>query len=127
MDSKIKNWLVGGIIVVIILGGIGLFLYQQNKPGQLDDFAKCLKDKGTVFYGTFWCSHCQSQKKLFGNSAKHLPYVECSTSNSNGQLKVCKDANITSYPTWQFSDGSRQEGEIALSVLAEKSSCKLLE
>ena len=104
---------------------IFFWINQESKPSRFDDFAKCLKDKGAIFYGTFWCSHCQNQKALFGKSAKYLPYTECSTADSNGQLQVCKDANITSYPTWQFADASRTEGEISLEALAEKTTCVL--
>jgi len=91
------------------------------------DLAQCLKDKGAVFYGAFWCSHCQAQKKLFGLSAKLLPYVECSTVDGRNQIQICKDKNIDGYPTWEFADGSRLNGEISLNQLAEKTSCILPE
>jgi len=91
----------------------------------LDDFAKCLENNGVKFYGAFWCNHCQSQKALFGNSKKYIPYIECSTPNSSGQLDICKDAKIKGYPTWEFADGLRQEGELSLEVLSEKSGCSL--
>ncbi len=125
MDSKTKNWIIIIVVAVIIIAGIFFWINQESKPSRFDDFAKCLKDKGAIFYGTFWCSHCQNQKALFGKSAKYLPYTECSTADSNGQLQVCKDANITSYPTWQFADASRTEGEISLEALAEKTTCVL--
>jgi len=114
------------IVAVIIVGAVGYFWWSSNnQPAQLDDFAKCLKDKGVTFYGAFWCPHCQNQKALFGSSKKYLPYVECSTPDSNGQLKVCTDANIQVYPTWKFADGSTQEGELTLQELATKSGCVL--
>jgi len=100
-------------------------LENNEQSGELDSFAKCLKDEGAVFFGAFWCSHCGSQKKLFGTSAKYLNYVECSTSDGNGRTKVCEDKNIESYPTWEFADGSRQSGEVSLEMLAEKTSCNL--
>ena len=109
---------------------VAIFLFTSpSQPGIYDEFAQCLKDKGAVFYGTFWCPHCQAQKALFGKSVKYLPYIECSTPDSQGQLQVCKDANITSYPTWEFNASStdRLIGEIELSVLAEKTGCELPE
>lgn len=115
------------IIVVLIVSGlaIGLWIKSASRPGELDTFADCLKEKGAVFYGTFWCPHCQSQKALFGKSAKRLPYVECSTPDSRGQTAVCKDKKIEGYPTWEFKDGSRLSGEIALKELADKTGCSL--
>jgi len=128
MDNK-KVFLL--IIGLLILGTIVTVLFQLNSnstpsgPGKYDTFAQCLKDKGAVFYGAFWCQHCQEQKKLFGSSIKLLPYVECSTADGNGQLQACIDKKIIGYPTWEFADGSRLDGVIPLSKLAEKTSCAL--
>jgi len=123
MSQKLILWLV--LIIVLAIGVGGFLIYQNSQPGKLDDFAKCLKDKGAKFYGAFWCSHCQNQKKLFESSEKYLPYVECSTPDGNGQLEVCKKENIQAYPTWQFSDGSKKEGELTLKELSDKSGCSL--
>lgn len=117
------------IIGILILGTIGAVLLRSSStpagPGKYDAFATCLKEKGATFYGAFWCPHCQSQKKLFGSSVKLLPYVECSTADASGQLQVCKDKKIDGYPTWEFADGSRLNGEIPLQQLADKTSCTL--
>ncbi len=119
-----------GVIGVLILGTIATAILRGGSnlppgPGKYDEFATCLKDKGAVFYGAFWCPHCQNTKKLFGSSAKLLPYVECSTADGKGQLQSCKDKNISGYPTWEFADGSRLNGELTLEQLAEKTACIL--
>ena len=114
------------IITIAVIGGLGYYINRQNsKPGELDGFAQCIKDKGALFYGTFWCPHCQNQKKAFGRSAKLLPYVECSTPDGKGQLTVCTEKGIKSYPTWVFADGSTLNGEVPLETLAEKTACEL--
>jgi len=114
------------LLAIIFITALSYFLVSQNnKPGKLDNFAKCLEEKGAVFYGAFWCSHCKEQKAEFGKSAKYLPYVECSTADSNGQLPVCTNQKIDGYPTWIFADGSRQSGKIPLADLASKTSCEL--
>ena len=119
--------IIGGITLAVLAGAIGFSYKENNTPGKYDTFAQCLGEKGAVFYGAFWCPHCQNQKKLFGNSAKKLPYVECSTPNGKGQLQVCTDKKIEGYPTWEFADGSREGGEVPLAKLAEKTSCTLPE
>ena len=86
-------------------------------------FAQCLKNQGALFYGAFWCSHCQNQKAMFGADAKDLPFVECSTPDGQGQLAICQQNNIPGYPTWVFKDGSRLSGELTLAQLAEKTGC----
>lgn len=114
----------GIIIGIVILFG-GLIAWYKLTPGPYDTLANCLKEKQVVFYGAFWCPHCQATKAMFGKSVKLLPYIECSTPDGKGQLKICTDAGITGYPTWVFPDGSRLSGEVSLETLADKSSCPL--
>lgn len=115
-------WLV---IVFLVVAGIGSSVFLKSSPGKLDTFAQCLKDKGVIFYGAFWCPHCQRTKAMFGSSAKLLPYVECSTPDGKNQLQVCKDKNISNYPTWIFPSGEILTGERTLQELSDKSSCPL--
>jgi len=126
MDNK-KIFIL--IVILLILGTVAAVLLQSKSvppgPGKYDTFATCLKDKGAVFYGAFWCTHCQAQKKAFGSSTKLLPYVECSTADATSQLQICKDKKIESYPTWEFSDGSRLTGEISFQQLSDKTACVL--
>ena len=117
--------IIGGITLLVLAGIIGFSYFENTAPSNLDGFAQCLKDKGATFYGAFWCPHCQNQKKMFGRSAKLLPYVECSTPDGQGQLQVCIDKKVEGYPTWEFLDGSREGGEVPLEKLAEKTSCTL--
>lgn len=92
-------------------------------PDKLDSFTRCLKARGAVFYGTFWCPYCKNQKEMFGESQRLLPYIECA---NNGQtFNVCRKEKIRAFPTWKFADGSRFEGELSLETLAEKTGCKL--
>lgn len=127
MNTNVKIFII--VIVLLIVGVIGLVFLQGERteagPGKYDQFAQCLTDQGAKFYGAYWCPHCAAQKKMFGSSAKLLPYVECSTPNGQGQLPICMDKKIPSYPTWEFADGSRLTGEIPLETLAEKTSCAL--
>ncbi len=111
--------------IIIIGAGVFYFVNANSKPGKYDEFAKCLTASGAKFYGAFWCPHCQNQKAEFGKSAKYLPYIECSTLDGKGQLQVCKDAGIESYPTWVFPDGTRDSGEISFEELSQKTNCPL--
>ena len=122
MSKMTIFWVIIGLLVV---GGIGATWYQKTLPGQYDTLAKCLGEKGATFYGAFWCPHCQAQKKMFGNSAKLLPYVECSEPNGKDQTPICKEKEIVQYPTWIFADGSRISGEQQPADLASKTGCTL--
>lgn len=125
MKKKKKNQLIWAAIVVAIIAFVSFLTIQDNAPGELDDFARCIEEKGATFYGAFWCPHCADQKAAFGNSERLLPYVECSTPDQNGVTIACQQAGINSYPTWEFADGSRETGELSLSFLAEKTGCEL--
>ncbi len=124
--------IVGGIAVLILIVAGVLFMTTggaapkaATAPDGALALAQCMAEKGTTFYGAFWCPHCQKQKKLFGSAAKELPYVECSTADGKGQLQVCIDKGVKSYPTWEFGDGSRLTGELSFDTLREKSGCAL--
>lgn len=113
-------------ITALIIGGI--VWLQKEEPvvvTQYPGLAQCLKDKGAKFFGAFWCPHCQNQKKIFGNEQDALPYIECSMPDGKQQTSECREQSISSYPTWQFADGSRLTGEIAPETLAEKTGCSL--
>lgn len=114
----------GFIILIIAVIIVFVFLLPKNSeqgtnPG-LDLFAQCLADKGVIMYGAYWCSHCQNQKSLFGDSFKYVNYVECTSSPGK-----CSSAGVSGYPTWIFTDGKKLEGEQKLEILSQESGCVL--
>jgi thiol-disulfide isomerase/thioredoxin len=119
---KYISWI---IITVLCAAIIGTMVWYSSRPGQYETFATCIAESGAKFYGAFWCPHCQAQKALFGRSAKKLPYVECSTTDGQGQLPICKEKAVESYPTWIFKDGTKQTGEVSLVDLSKFTGCPL--
>jgi hypothetical protein len=120
-----KKW---GIWFFVIIGVVivGIFsLSFIGTSGKYDDFAQCTSEVGAKFYGAYWCSACSQQKSLFGASIKNVNYIECSLPNKGGQNDICNNAGIESYPTWEFSDGTRLQGVQSLSVLSQKTGCNL--
>lgn len=122
---KIKTIVIIVLLLVVTIMLIAWGAIQQSAPSRLDGFAQCLKDKEAVFYGAFWCPHCNDQKKLFGTAKRLLPYVECSTPDGRGQRPVCTEKKIEGYPAWDFADGTRESGLLTLERLAEKTGCVL--
>jgi hypothetical protein len=114
-----------GILIAIIVLGVAASFMASAAPNKLDAFAQCLKENGTVMYGAFWCPHCQRTKAMFGSAAKYLPYVECSTPDGQGQTQICKDKNVSNYPTWVFPNGTTFSGERTLQEISDASQCKL--
>lgn len=91
---------------------------SQDKP--MDTFAKCVASQDFTMYGAEWCSHCQAQKKLFGNSFKYIKYVECPDN-----IKLCTDKGVNGYPTWIDANGKKYEGEQELKDIAQITGCVL--
>jgi len=125
MKNK-SSWIIWVVLAVIVLGGL---TYWVSRPdpliGAYDSFGQCLSDKGVKFYGAFWCPHCQAQKRALHESTK-LPYIECANPSGSGpQNKVCDDANVQSYPTWVYPDGTRDVGEQTVLELSTKSGCAI--
>jgi len=118
--------ILGTIIVILALAGLFTVMQGSDAQGSDDErlaLASCLAESGATFYGAFWCSHCQSQKRAFGNAVDALPYVECATPDGRGQTEACAAAEIESYPTWVFGNGERVSGALALADLATLSDC----
>jgi|TARA_Y100000310_G_scaffold345277_1_gene463345 glutaredoxin len=108
------------VIVGLIIGlsSYGLFK-SATGPGEYDNLANCLTNKGIKMYGTDWCSHCKDQKVLFGKSFKKVDYVNCDTRKQD-----CRDAGVSGYPTW-IINGEQYSGTQSLSELARLSECTL--
>ncbi len=93
---------------------------QGELVNDLVQFAQDLTDSGTVFFGAEWCPACTTQKELFQDGGKDLPFVEVTNPDrSPGQIAI--DEGITQYPTWEFPDGSRETGVLSLAELSQRS------
>jgi len=113
------------LAAVVILLVHGSNIRPQDEPSGPEDpqvraLAEHLADKGVLFYGASWCPHCQEQKRLFGASAKRLPYVECNLAGPNApQASACSAAGVGTYPTW-IINGRRFVGQVlTLAELAD--------
>lgn len=91
----------------------------------LDKFAQCLTEKEMKFYGAYWCSWCNKQKELFGESVQYLPYIECVDKETNQLTTECQEAGIEIFPTWQLPNGEKPPGFRALEELSVLSGCPL--
>jgi hypothetical protein len=119
------EWLAVVVALVIVAWAVYYFAYYRKPVSTLDGFAKCVTKSGAKMYGAWWCPHCADQKELFGFAFQYVNYVECSAPGQRTENNTCKQAGVKNFPTWQFSDGSREEGTLPLPALAAKTGCKL--
>lgn len=106
-----------GLLIVVFLS-ITVYSYMSG-PGELDDFAKCLTEKGVVIYGNDFCSYTNHQLGDFGKSSKHLNYVRCIDNEA-----LCDEKGVEITPTWEI-DGKTYNGVQPLDKLSTLSGCEI--
>jgi uncharacterized membrane protein len=112
---------LGGLIVVATLGA-SFALFNTSGPGSpyQEALARHLRDTGARFYGAYWCPACREQKRLFGDAASELPYVECDPAGPGARPDLCTQTDVRAFPTWTIR-GARHEGVTPLDTLAKLS------
>ena len=108
--------------------GLALACAVPGSAADIDlaSLARCLREKGAVFYGAHWCPVCAEQKQYFDGYSYLLPYVECYDGpKEDGSNDRCTTEGIESYPTWKFSDGTVQTGARKPEELAEATGCTI--
>lgn len=83
-------------------------------------FAKALDAADVTFFGAAWCPSCNSQKQLFGDGGQFLPFVEVTKADRTlNPIGVAE--GISTFPTWEFPDGSRATGLLTLDQISQRS------
>ena len=113
-----KKIIFAAVAIIVIVPFSYLLYLDSLTPGNYDDFAKCLTEKGVIMAGTDWCGACKNQKALFGKSFTYIDYKNC-----DFEEEFCSSNGIGSYPTWVFPDGSKKVGVQSLEILGELSGC----
>ncbi len=113
-SNKPKYYIIAAVIGFIVLAAASYSVYSAKKPGQYDNFAKCLSEKGAVMYGAMdWCKYTQAQKAMFGKSFKYISYHEFQDL-----------PGIKKTPTW-IVNGAWHENVQSFDKLAALTGCKL--
>ena len=113
-----KYFILTIIAVIVIFSSFTVYSYMK-KPGQYDDFAKCLTEKGAVMYGNDFCSYTARQLTFFGKSRKYLNYVKCIDNK-----KLCDEKGIEITPTWEI-DGKMYEQTQNFEQLSALTGCEI--
>ncbi|HUG70621.1 MAG TPA: tandem-95 repeat protein [Pirellulaceae bacterium] len=111
--------------------GEGAIVAEGEAAQDLVAFARALAASGTRFYGAAWCPHCTAQKELFEDGADFLPFIEVTNLDSPVTLNAVGNGTditlnpsgvpINTFPTWEFPDGERLEGQQTLATLSQRS------
>ena len=101
------------VVFILIFVGIGFSYINTLKPALLDDFAKCLSEKGAIMYGATFCQYTGAQKGMFGNSIRFIDSRD-----------FTEDPNIKITPTWLIN-GKYYENVQTFNRLADLTGCKI--
>ena len=113
-----KYFIWASIVLIIIL--IALTINAQiKKPGEYDDFAKCLTEKGAVVYGNDYCSYTVKQLNFFTKSQKYLNYIKCTDNEA-----LCNEKKVDITPTWEINE-NMYSGVQTFEALAAYSGCEV--
>ncbi len=113
--SKKIIW-IGFILSSVFLMWCSSTKQDNTSVVNIEQIAQCLWQKWVKMYWTKVCSHCLSQKELFGDSFKYINYVDCTNTPD-----ACSKIKWT--PTREFPSGELLVGKQKISVLAEKAWC----
>ena len=114
-----KKYFIFIAIGLIIIFSILSILAYMKKPGQYDDFAKCLTEKGAIVYGNDYCSYTRQQLNFFGKSKKYLNYIKCIDNEA-----LCDEKGVSTTPTWEIN-GQMYEQVQTFGTLATASGCEI--
>lgn len=101
----------------LIANGTEEKLSERNSS--IENFAKCLTEKGVELYVLATCPYCNLQKQMFGDSLKFLKVIECSENQ-----ELCIQKNISVVPTWILPTGEKLTGLQNFEILSQKTSCQ---
>ena len=96
------------LLIIILTTGCKSNEEKEATFNDKEKLAICLTEKGWVIYGTSKCSACIEQKKAFGESWKHISYIECDPFEKNSNPDLCLKRNIVKTPTWILEDGGKE-------------------
>lgn len=106
------------IITIILIIAIIIFaFYILNKKETVDpELAKCIGERSEL-YTQLGCTHCETQKKMFGDSFSFINETDCFY-----QKDLCTQKDIRVTPTWIIR-GQKIEGVQKIQTLKELTNC----
>lgn len=115
MRPENKIYLIMSIILVILI--IGIFSIKLfYKESATESLTKCISNNSHLYSFT-GCSHCQEQRRLFGDYYNLLSVTDCIN-----DTQECVHMNVTATPSWYIND-TMYVGYKSLKQLKELTGC----
>lgn len=74
--------------------------------------ARCLAERGAVYYGAAGCKACRAQERAFGEAFAAVSAVECHPHAPGSQAERCVERGIRVTPTWLLEHDGREAGRL---------------
>ncbi|MDJ0849836.1 MAG: thioredoxin family protein [Myxococcota bacterium] len=99
---------LGAALLVLALG------CEPSGPaaGDLGALARCLSERGVVYYGSATCSACRAQKQEFGDAFAAVTEVECHPHSEDNDTQRCLARGIQVTPTWLIERSGEEVGRL---------------
>ncbi|MBS3065889.1 hypothetical protein J4229_02475 [Candidatus Pacearchaeota archaeon] len=114
-----RKYIVFALIGAILIFSILAVKAYYDKPGDYNEFAKCLTSKGAIIYGNDFCSYTNKQLNFFGKSKSYLNYIKCFENK-----ELCDQKEIKLTPTWEI-DGKMYTQVQTFETLSAITGCKI--
>ncbi|VVB79439.1 Uncharacterised protein [uncultured archaeon] len=105
-----------GVIILVVIVALSVIYFRSLNPGVPADIAKCIGDKSEL-YVKLGCTHCEDQKKMFGDSYQYLKTIDCFYN-----LDLCLNKSIQATPTW-IIEGKQYVGLQQIETLQRVTGC----
>lgn len=89
---------------------------KNPAPKTDEETAKCIGENSEL-YVRLGCTHCENQKKMFGEYVSYLHPVDCFF-----EREKCAEVGIEATPTW-IINGEKVVGTQEISKLKELTGC----
>jgi len=92
----------------------------STQNATMEDFGRCLKQKGMVMYSQPGCSACTQQKQLLGAAYSQITDISCPS-----KPEECSKVGVRTTPSWAKNGVMAIPGGTSLEYLAEVAGCQL--
>ena len=114
-----KKYVIFSLLILIIFFSSITFYSYEKRPGEYNDFAKCLTEKGAIIYGNDYCQYTNIQLNFFGKSKEYLNYIKCADNE-----RLCNEKGVKTTPTWEINEKMYEQVQ-TFETLSSITGCKI--
>ena len=103
---------IGSLALLVVTACSGEAPTPAAGAGELAALARCLAERGVVYYGASGCKACRTQKRSFGAAFAEVVAIECHPHAPGSETEHCVERGIRVTPTWLLEPAGREAGRL---------------